>query len=452
MRKIGVISCLVIYVFSFLFLNNGAAQKRSASWPQRVLITNDNGIDDVKIIELARAFAKISETYVVAPLENRSGSTHYLTAIRKGTLRVEPRTLGEGIHAYGVDGFPADCVMLALTGIMQENLPDLVISGINGGPNLGISWLGSGTIGAARFASFAGIPAIAVSGLDDEMPDAVEAAIKWVVGLAQSPVVRELKPPQYLTVSIPLISSSQIKGIRVAERSDLVEIPIFNKVSDEVSKNGYQEWRLEGFKERENPMLNDRDVALHKAGYIVVIPMLADEHDYEALTRLKENSGKLPAWLPVTTSSTHSKRTAAINLDNEKIPTKDAKSLQDVARFLQSEGYENIVEIEFDDFYWEVKTLFGKILTTFSFEPNTLKLHKKEPKKIDDSFSFKNVKLFSEILEAVKKKEYPGVQRRVGISRYKDTYIWKVEMYHNGANREIALDLKSGEIITENVE
>jgi 5'-nucleotidase len=115
-----------------------------------VLITNDNGIEDVKIVELARAFSEIAETYVVAPLEDRSGSTHYLTVTQRGSFRVERRQIGKGIHAYAVDGFPADCVVLALTGIMKDSPPDLVISGINGGPNLGKDWLFSGTIGAAR--------------------------------------------------------------------------------------------------------------------------------------------------------------------------------------------------------------------------------------------------------------------------------------------------------------
>jgi broad specificity polyphosphatase/5'/3'-nucleotidase SurE len=61
-------------------MNAAKAKEFGESWPKRVLITNDNGIEDVKIVELAREFSKVAETYVVAPIEDRSGSTHYLTA------------------------------------------------------------------------------------------------------------------------------------------------------------------------------------------------------------------------------------------------------------------------------------------------------------------------------------------------------------------------------------
>lgn len=287
---------LILCIVSICSGHSGVAQEHSASWPKRVLITNDNGIDDVDIIELARAFAEVAETYVVAPMEDRSGSTHYFTAMKKGTVAVERRDIGDGIQAYAVDGFPADCVLVALTGIMKENPPDLVISGINGGPNLGIAWIGSGTIGAARMASFAGLPALAVSGMDDNIPEALETAAQWVVRLAQSQVVRELRAPQFLTVSIPRIPASDIQGIRVAKRAELLEIPVFNNIPN-ANANGREEWRFEGMEEQEEYMLpNDSDVAFYKAGYIVVVPMRADEHDYDLLSELQEHLDAFPEW------------------------------------------------------------------------------------------------------------------------------------------------------------
>jgi 5'-nucleotidase len=273
-----------------------SGEDREENWPKRVLITNDNGIEDVKIVELARAFSRVAETYVVAPLEDRSGSTHYLTATQKGTLRVERRHIGEGIHAYAVDGFPADCVLLALAGIMQDNPPDLVISGINGGPNLGKDWLFSGTIGAARVASFAGLPAIAVSGLDDDMTDAVDAANRWVVHLAQSPLVRELKPHQYLTISIPRVEPEEIKGVRVAKRARLLERPVFAKATDDNLDSGQEIWRIVGIQEMEYLVPKDSDIALYNEGYIVVVPMICDEHDSQLLLQLKKEEESLPEW------------------------------------------------------------------------------------------------------------------------------------------------------------
>lgn len=266
-------------------------------WPQRVLITNDNGIEDVKIIELARAFSKVAETYVVAPREDRSSSTHYMTATQKGSLKVERRPIGEGIHAYAVDGFPADCVVLALTGIMKDNPPNLVISGINGGPNLGKDWLFSGTIGAARVASFAGFPAIAVSGLDDDVPEMVEAVNRWVVRLAQSPLVRELKPQQYLTVSIPRVLPGEIQGVCIAERAGLLEKPVFAKADSSDLEDGQELWRIIGTEKLNYSLPKNCDISLYNLGYIVVIPMVCDEHDYRLLTGLRNEQGRLPKWI-----------------------------------------------------------------------------------------------------------------------------------------------------------
>jgi 5'-nucleotidase len=272
-------------------------KNQEESWPRRVLITNDNGIEDVKIVELARAFSKVVETYVVAPLEDRSGSTHYLTATRIGSLKVERRQIGDGIQAYAVDGFPADCVILAITGIMRDNPPDLVISGINGGANLGIDWLFSGTVGAARVASFAGFPAIAVSGLDDDMTDAVDAANRWVVSLAKSPLVRELEPKQYLTVSIPRVSPDKIKGVRVAERAGIIERPVFAKATGDDPIDSQETWKIVGAQELDYSVPKDSDIALYNEGYIVVVPMACDEHDNQLLSRLKKDSDPLPEWV-----------------------------------------------------------------------------------------------------------------------------------------------------------
>jgi len=145
---------------------------------------------------------------------------------------------------------------------MRENLPDLVISGINGDPNLGIDWLFSGTIGAARIAAFVGLPSIAISGLDDNMPGAVEAAAQWVVRLAQSPIVRQLQSFQYLTVSIPRIMPSEIKGIKVAKRGLVLRTPVLRKASEDSIDNRTEIWRLQGFEEIESPILTDSDIAL----------------------------------------------------------------------------------------------------------------------------------------------------------------------------------------------
>ncbi|MEJ2544573.1 MAG: 5'/3'-nucleotidase SurE [Calditrichaceae bacterium] len=283
---------LIFLIFSFHL----ALCQNSNDWPNRVLITNDNGIDDIKIIELAKAFSKISETYVVAPNSDKSGSTNYLGAIRNGRVEVEKVNISDEIKAYSVDGYPADCVVLAIAGIMKDNPPDLVISGINGGPNLGADWLGSGTIGAARIASIGGFRAIAVSGLKSDIPGSIEAATDWVVRFAQSSVVRELKPPQYLTLSIPRISSKDIKGIKVADRAGLQEIPILEKVVDENMNDAEEVWQITGAKKLSVIPDTTSDISLYDKGYITIIPMIAREVDYSYIDSLKKDINSIPKW------------------------------------------------------------------------------------------------------------------------------------------------------------
>ena len=297
MRKKGVYSIFLfgILVFAVAYLSLCSAQKEKDTWFKRVLITNDDGIESPGIIALARAFSKVAEVYVVAPDQNRSGSTHYMTARRAGALKVAKRDLGEGFQAFAVDGFPADCVSLALGGIMRDNPPDVVISGINDGENLGRAWISSGTIGAARVASYDGFPAIAVSGVDAEIPGALEEASEWVLRLAQSPLVRGLGKYQFLTVDIPNVPTSEIKGIEIAKRAQLHETLIFQKAG---TSEGEEEevWQVTGRKEPGDVLPDDSDVALYEAGYIVIVPMRADEHDYDLLAKLKQNLSLLPPW------------------------------------------------------------------------------------------------------------------------------------------------------------
>ena len=263
----------------------------------RILITNDNGIDDPKIVALARAFSQRAETWVVAPDGDRSSSGSYLSLARTGALAVERRELGDGIEAFAVDGFPADCVVLALAGLLGGELPDLVVSGINGGPNLGSDWMFSGTVGAARVAAFAGIPAVAVSGLDDDLPGAVEAAVDWVVRLAESDAVQGLRPGEYLTASLPRTSPSEILGVRVADRAPPLVAP--RLAADE----GGATWRIVGISETGLSVPEDSDQAAHDAGFIAVVPMRVDEVDRESLARWRRRGAGLPTWLPDAAAS-----------------------------------------------------------------------------------------------------------------------------------------------------
>ncbi len=297
MEGIVFMKSISLLLVSFILLSHNFVytQSTSSNWPKKILITNDDGIDDPKIIELARAFSKIAETVVVAPIGDRSSSTNYMSVFTKYILKVEHRKIDDKITAYGVDGYPADCVFLALNGLLKDDLPDLVISGINGGPNLGFDWTVSGTIGAARMAAFWGVPSIAVSGLKEEIPGSLENITEWVVRLAQSKIVRELKPKQYLTISFPRIPPAEIKGIKVSKRADILLEFEMSKSGTENLDNGSEIWHLNPPKQVLTFDQNS-DAAFYNDGYIVLVPMIADEHDNDWLNFINDNLTMLPNW------------------------------------------------------------------------------------------------------------------------------------------------------------
>lgn len=273
-------------------------------FPGRVLLTNDNGIDDIGLLELARAFARVPgiEVIVVAASRDRSGTSNFLGATNSGRYHVQRRNLGANIQAWELDGYPADCVVFALTGPLRDRLPDLVVSGINGGPNLGDDWFGSGTIGAARTAAYFGIPAVAVSGLEDDHAGAVAAATSWVVRFVQSGIVASLEAPQYLTVSLPSGMPPHITGARIVERSRGQTVATSRPVEDTGSA---AVWQIE-IETHETRAAAGTDVTTVSAGHIAIVPMRVNEYDPALAERLRERADRIPEWLAPAGSATGS--------------------------------------------------------------------------------------------------------------------------------------------------
>lgn len=161
----------------------------------RILVSNDDGYRAPGLAALARAMAQLGEVTVVAPERNRSGASNSLTLDHP--LRVQ---VGDNGYFF-VDGTPTDCVHLAVTGLLEHE-PDLVISGINAGANMGDDVLYSGTVAAAMEGRFLGLPAIAVS-LTGQEPQhyatAAEVAKRLVIRLQHQP----LPADTILSVNVP---------------------------------------------------------------------------------------------------------------------------------------------------------------------------------------------------------------------------------------------------------
>ncbi|MBI1922403.1 MAG: 5'/3'-nucleotidase SurE [Geobacter sp.] len=162
----------------------------------RILVTNDDGIHAPGITALAEALRALGEVAVVAPDRERSAVGHALTLHHP--LRV--REIGPDI--YSVDGTPTDCVNMGIHSLLAER-PDIVVSGINRGANMGDDVTYSGTVSAAMEATLMGIPAFAVSLATLEEEGNYESAAHWAVKIASEIYKRRLPPDTFLNINVP---------------------------------------------------------------------------------------------------------------------------------------------------------------------------------------------------------------------------------------------------------
>ena len=180
----------------------------------RILISNDDGINSAGIKKL-EVIAKTltNDVWVVAPQTEQSASGHSLT------LRSPLRINKLGKNRFSVSGTPTDCVLLALNKIMRGNLPDLVLSGINYGSNLGEDMTYSGTVAAAMEATLSGIPAIALS--QELIKLSPTNKIDWSPAEAYSAkVIKKVLSVTWprdvlINVNFPPVPSTQVKGIDI---------------------------------------------------------------------------------------------------------------------------------------------------------------------------------------------------------------------------------------------
>ncbi|MDR1853745.1 MAG: 5'/3'-nucleotidase SurE [Azoarcus sp.] len=161
----------------------------------RILLSNDDGYFAPGLAALAQVLAAVAEVTVVAPERDRSGASNSLTLDRPLTLR----RAANGF--YFVNGTPSDCVHLAVTGLF-ETLPDMVISGINLGANMGDDTIYSGTVAAATEGYLLGIPSMAVSLVSHDASD-FSAAARVALAMVDRFVRQPFREPVLLNVNVP---------------------------------------------------------------------------------------------------------------------------------------------------------------------------------------------------------------------------------------------------------
>ena len=173
----------------------------------RILLSNDDGYFAPGIALLAEMLSPLGEVTVVAPERDRSGASNSLTLDRPLTVR---RAQG---RVYYVNGTPTDCVHLAVTGLLKE-LPDIVISGINHGANMGDDTIYSGTVAAATEGFLLGIPSVAIS-LAADGGEHFRTAGQVAVDLVTRFQRRALEAPVLLNVNVPDVEPARLRGLQV---------------------------------------------------------------------------------------------------------------------------------------------------------------------------------------------------------------------------------------------
>jgi 5'-nucleotidase len=247
----------------------------------RILLTNDDGIHAPGLEVLEAIAAELSDdVWVCAPAEEQSGAGHSLT------LHMPVRLVEHGERRFAVTGTPTDAVNLALKKLFDDGRgPDLVISGVNGGENLGDDVTYSGTISAAVEAALAGIPAVAMSQAMRDGGHGFSAAEFWAANVLAPLLDLRMARRTLVNVNFPALPADKVKGIRVVRqgfhdyaRGSLVEA---------VDPRGRPYFWF-GLEDIEHTLDHGTDLEAVSDGYVAVTPLQLDLTHHASIGALAE--------------------------------------------------------------------------------------------------------------------------------------------------------------------
>jgi 5'-nucleotidase len=207
---------LLALLLAAAVLAPASAQPRPQPAPYRILVSNDDGVRAPGLAAVAQVLQAIGEVSIVAPAENYSGAGHSI--VTSQPIFRDDLTLPNGLKAIGLTATPASTMNVALRNIMRP-LPDLVVTGINRGYNLGFSGYLSGTMGGAREAAMHGVPAIATSIAEGGVPRDLVYAAEEVLGVARRVKQYGIPKLTFLNVSIPERPADGYKGYVVTTQA-----------------------------------------------------------------------------------------------------------------------------------------------------------------------------------------------------------------------------------------
>jgi 5'-nucleotidase len=248
----------------------------------RILLTNDDGVHAPGLEVLIRIAATLSDdVWIVAPAEEQSGAGHSLTLTRP--LRV---------HSYGprhhaVTGTPTDAVMMAVARLMKDSPPDLILSGVNRGANLGEDVTYSGTVSAAMEGALAGVPSIALSqvyaregaGLDVSF----DAAAEWGERVLRPIIAQPMPARTLININFPAVPADQVRGVRVVAQGfrDYGRL----KIVTNTDPRGFDyHWFALGAVEQTPAHSTDLEAVAD--GFVAVTPLHLDLTHYQSLAAL----------------------------------------------------------------------------------------------------------------------------------------------------------------------
>ena len=201
----------------------------------KILVTNDDGIFAPGIYALWEAMQEIGDVTIVAPDSEKSAVGHAITIT--DPIRVEKIQRKNGFKGFAVKGTPADCVKIAGRSLMKSP-PDIVVSGINSGANVGSNIIYSGTVSAATEGTILGIPSVAIS-LNSIKGGDMTASQKVAMTVVKKVLENGLPSGILLNVNVPNISEEAIKGYRITKQGKLVFKDRFEKREDPRGKFYY---------------------------------------------------------------------------------------------------------------------------------------------------------------------------------------------------------------------
>ena len=242
----------------------------------RILLCNDDGIHAPGISALHRAVGELGEIRVVAPDVERSAAGHAITLA--DPIKHMPIEKDGVFFGDAIGGTPVDCIKLAVCALMEDAPPDLVLSGINLGPNTGISVLYSGTVSAATESVILGVPGVAFSLCSYVDPD-WEMAGRVAAELTRKIIDNPLPAGVLLNINIPNLPYDELKGVKVTRMGRSRFVEKFHKRLDPQGRTYY--W-LDGELEVQD---SGDDIDIHAVGdgYVSITPIQLDLTAYDHL-------------------------------------------------------------------------------------------------------------------------------------------------------------------------